>query len=606
MCGIFGVCGHDFAEQIILDGLKKLEYRGYDSSGIALAHDNGIWLCKKSGRLSRLEKTIAALSPPQSRVGIGHTRWATHGKANDANAHPFLSQDGNFAVTHNGIIENCEQLKYWLKNKGFVFESDTDSEVVPMLLQYFFDGDVARALKRTVFSLKGTFALAVVSSHAPDRVFAARKDSPLAIGTGNGACFVSSDIQTLSGFADMYCALPENHIAVLSKDKATIFDQDGNTCPLTFQPMNRFCYDADKGDFPHFMLKEIFSQPTCLARAAQTFLNGDLLKNNLFCTDEAKNFSRVKLIGCGSAFHAGVAGKYFFERFAAIPAEAELAGEFRYRDALCDKNTLTVFISQSGETADTLFALRHAKNIGSPTLAVVNAPMSSIALEADKTVYTMAGTEIAVATTKGYTTQVLCLFSIALLLGKARNALPCSDEHYSKLLNLTPHAAEKVLMLSSKFELAAKTLSNAQSVFYIGRGEDYAAAMEGALKLKEISYINANAYAAGELKHGTISLVETGTPVVAIATDGNLFAKTASNIEEVRARGAQIILITTDEACKKQRELNEIETIVLPDCKDLNVIPTAIALQLIAYYTSLYLGRNIDKPRNLAKSVTVE
>ena len=606
MCGIFGVSGGAPAAPIIAAGLKKLEYRGYDSSGIALSGEKGIWLCKCSGNLARLEKKLASSPPPQASVGIGHTRWATHGEATDLNAHPFLSRNGAFAAVHNGIIENYASLKTFLADKGFVLQSDTDSEVVPMLLEYFYDGDVVKAVLNTLSALEGAYALAIVSSYAPDCIFAARKDSALSIGTAGGASFVSSDVPALGGLAERSCTMPEQSVAVLRKGEILLFDGNGRKTVTRLFPLPSNNDDADKGAFPHFMLKEIFSQPRCLADAAAPFLDGRLLKNELFSDEEAKGFNRVKLIGCGSAFHAGVAGKYFIERLAALPAEAELAGEFRYRDALSDKNTLTVFVSQSGETADTLLALRHAKDRGSPTLAVVNTPLSSIASEADKTVHTRAGTEIAVATTKGYTTQVLCLFAVALLLGKARGTLPAPEESYVQALLELPQAVESVLGLNDRLKAAAKAMCGAQSVFFIGRGDDYAAAMEGALKLKEISYINANAYAAGELKHGTISLVETGTPVVALATDKSLFRKTASNIEEVKARGADTLLLTTAEAsacCKSSRLEN---TILLPHCRELGMIPASVALQLLAYHAADSLGRDVDKPRNLAKSVTVE
>ena len=604
MCGIFGVSGSTPAVPLIAAGLKKLEYRGYDSSGIAVNGEKGIWLCKSAGSLSRLEKKLNQSAPPLSSVGIGHTRWATHGKATDLNAHPFLSADGMFAVAHNGIIENYTGLKAFLSEKGFSLVSDTDSEVVPMLLEYFYDGDVLKAIRRAVSELEGAFSLAIITSRAPDCVFAARKDSSLAIGCGKGCSFVSSDIPALSGFAEQCCIPDENSVAVLRKGEIKLFDRQGNRTAPSFKPTGECGGDAEKGDFPFFMLKEIFSQPRCLTDAAAQFTDGKRLKKILFSDEEANAFNRVKLIGCGSAYHAGVAGKNFIERLAVIPAEAELAGEFRYRDVLCDEKTLALFISQSGETADTLFALRHAKAKGAATLAVVNTPLSSIAREADKTVHTRAGTEIAVATTKGYTTQVLCLFAVALLLGKARGTLPACEEHYVNAMLNVPRAVRETLKLDDSLKAAAKSICRAQSVFFIGRGQDYAAAMEGALKLKEISYINANAYAAGELKHGTISLIESGTPVVALATDGALFSKTMSNVEEVKARGAETLLFTVSDAMSDDASTDR--AVVLPHCGELDIIPVSCALQLLAYHAANELGRNVDKPRNLAKSVTVE
>ena len=609
MCGIVGYAGRRKAAPLLLDGLKKLEYRGYDSSGIAVESGDGvIRAVKAKGRLSRLTELTSGGETLDGTVGVGHTRWATHGEPNDVNSHPHLSEKGRFAVVHNGIIENYLELKSFLTEKGFSFISQTDTEVIAHLLEYYFEGDVLTCIRKVLNKLSGSYALGVLFNETPDVFYAVRKDSPLVVGLGENENFIASDMPALLRYTRSFILLADDEIACVSKDKVVVYNKNAEA-----EEKQPFFVDwdpetAEKGGYPHFMLKEIHEQPKAVRDTVMPRIKeNEIVLDDVVLTEEyVKNIKKINIVGCGSAYHAGIIGKYYIERVCRIPVETDLASEFRYRGPIADERVLTIIISQSGETADTLAALREAKRLKSKTLAIVNVVGSSIAREADNVLYTHAGPEIAVATTKGYTTQVASLYLIGLYLAGRLDSLSLTEyKEQLDSLKALPDNIEKLLTTPETTQYLASLYYKNKDFFFIGRGMDYASALEGALKLKEISYIHAEAYPAGELKHGTISLIENGSPVIAVAVDKRLFEKTLSNIKEVKTRGAKVIAVASKENSAVENEAEH--TLYIPDCHPLLApVLTAVYLQLFGYYVAAVRGCDIDKPRNLAKSVTVE
>lgn len=609
MCGIVGYAGRRKAAPLLLDGLKKLEYRGYDSSGIAVESGDGvIRAVKAKGRLSRLTELTSGGETLDGTVGVGHTRWATHGEPNDVNSHPHLSEKGRFAVVHNGIIENYLELKSFLTEKGFSFISQTDTEVIAHLLEYYFEGDVLTCIRKVLNKLSGSYALGVLFNETPDVFYAVRKDSPLVVGLGENENFIASDMPALLKYTRSFILLADDEIACVSKDKVVVYNKNAEA-----EEKQPFFVDwdpetAEKGGYPHFMLKEIHEQPKAVRDTVMPRIKeNEIVLDDVVLTEEyVKNIKKINIVGCGSAYHAGIIGKYYIERVCRIPVETDLASEFRYRGPIADERVLTIIISQSGETADTLAALREAKRLKSKTLAIVNVVGSSIAREADNVLYTHAGPEIAVATTKGYTTQVASLYLIGLYLAGRLDSLSLTEyKEQLDSLKALPDNIEKLLTTPETTQYLASLYYKNKDFFFIGRGMDYASALEGALKLKEISYIHAEAYPAGELKHGTISLIENGSPVIAVAVDKRLFEKTLSNIKEVKTRGAKVIAVASKENSAVENEAEY--TLYIPDCHPLLApVLTAVYLQLFGYYVAAIRGCDIDKPRNLAKSVTVE
>lgn len=607
MCGIVGYIGQNEAAPVLIKGLKKLEYRGYDSAGIAVFGD-GIHVVKTKGRLADLDAKVQTMGGVEGHVGIGHTRWATHGAPSDVNSHPHTSMNGRISVVHNGIIENYLQLKAELEEKGYIFASETDTEVVAQLFDYYYDGDMVDTLIRVIGRIRGSYALGILCNEKPDEIVAVRKDSPMLVGIGKNENFIASDIPALLEYTKDYYLLNDNEIVVLKKDSITILDLDKNEIKKDIYNVTWDISAAEKGGYDYFMMKEIMEQPKAFkATISPRIVDGEIKLDNIKYTDEdIRNINRIHIIACGSAWHAAIVGKYVIEDYARIPVEVDLASEFRYRNPILDKNDICIIISQSGETADTLAALREAKRQGIRILAIVNVVGSSIARESDDVLYTWAGPEIAVATTKGYSTQVALMYLLAMKFGQARGHL--SVEEVKKLtaeLELVPGYIEKLLTMDEELKELAKAHAHANDVFVIGRGIDYAVALEGSLKLKEISYIHSEAYAAGELKHGTISLIEEGTLVVAIATQDPLYEKLVSNVKEVKARGAYVVAI----AKEGNTEIAEVadKVIYIPQINDkftasLNVIP----MQIFSYYVAIERGCDVDMPRNLAKSVTVE
>ena len=591
-----------------MDGLKKLEYRGYDSSGVAVIDGDGnIEVVKAKGRLQSLIDKTDGGKTLHGSVGVGHTRWATHGEPNDVNSHPHLSRDGKFAVVHNGIIENYIELREFLIARGYEFRSETDTEVIAHLLEYYYGGDMLDCMRKVLNKLVGSYALGVLYSGTPEAFYSVRKDSPLVVGLGDGENFVASDMPALLRHTRRFILLGEGEIVRVAADSVDIFNRNMEKVEHEIVTVDWDEATAEKNGYPHFMLKEIHEQPRALAAVLSRIKGDEIVLDNVKLTaDEIKNIAKINIIGCGSAYHAGIIGKYFIERVCRKPVEVDLASEFRYRKPIVGKNTLTIVISQSGETADTLAALREAKRLGSRTLAVVNVLGSSIAREADDVLYTLAGPEIAVATTKGYTTQVAALYLIGLYFAGVIVSIP--SEEYAGLLNSLknlPAAVEEILAAPEKIQYLAAQYAGARDVFFIGRGMDYASALEGALKLKEISYIHAEAYPAGELKHGTISLIEKGSPVITVAVDPDLFEKTLSNAVEVATRGASVIAVAAKTNAHIEQKADY--TVFIPECSPLIApVLTAVVLQLFGYYVAAAKGLDIDKPRNLAKSVTVE
>lgn len=607
MCGIVGYIGKNEASPILIKGLQKLEYRGYDSAGIAV-YNNGINVVKTKGRLVDLDEKVKSLGGVSGTMGIGHTRWATHGAPSDINSHPHTSMSGKITVVHNGIIENYLQLKADLEKEGYKFVSETDTEVVAHLFDFYYDGDMVDTLIKVIDKIRGSYALAVMCTEKPDEIVAVRKDSPMLIGLGDGENYIASDIPAVLEYTKDYYLLNDNEIVVLKRDGVTVLDMDKNEIKKDIYNVTWDISSAEKGGYDYFMLKEIMEQPKAIKDTIHPRIaDGEIKLDDVkYTDDDIKNIGRIHIIACGSAYHAGIVGKYVIEDLARIPVEVDLASEFRYRNPILNKNDVCLIISQSGETADTLAALREAKRKGVRILSIVNVVGSSIARESDDVLYTWAGPEIAVATTKGYSTQVALMYLIGLKFGQVRGFV--SDEKAKAMvseLDKIPEYIEKLLTLDKEIEGMAKEHASSENVFIIGRGIDYAASLEGSLKIKEISYIHSEAYAAGELKHGTISLIEDGTLVIAVATQDNLYEKLVSNVKEVKARGAYVIAI----AKEGNTEIGEVadKVIYIPNTDDkLTASLSAIPMQLFAYHVAVERGCDIDKPRNLAKSVTVE
>ena len=611
MCGIVGYVGKQQAAPILLDGLQRLEYRGYDSAGIAVNGPEGMRVKKAKGRLQVLKDLTHDGADLPGTLGIGHTRWATHGEPNDINAHPHVSRSGRIAVVHNGIIENFAELKGQLLHKGYQFKSETDTEVVAQLLDYYYEqcGDVLEAVRRMLSAVEGAYALGIVSTDAPDMLIAARKDAPLLLGYGEGENFIASDVTAIIRHTRDISYMEDGEMAVLTAEKITVYDSRGHEVEKKHHRVDWNIDAAEKGGYAHFMLKEIFEQPRAIREATAARIQGGrvILKDLTMTPEEIRNIGRIIIIACGSSYHVGMVGKYNLERMLRRSVEVVLASEFRYSDPIVKRGDLVIAISQSGETLDTMAALREAKKRGARVLGIVNVVGSSIARESDDVLYTWAGPEIAVATTKAYSTQMVVLHLLGLYFGDVMGTVDL--ETYSAMvrgIEALPGQMEQVLEHTEDIRAAAKWLAGEEDVFFLGRNLDYALSLEGSLKLKEISYIHSEAYASGELKHGTISLIREGTPVIAVATYLPLLDKAVSNVVEVQARGARVLALTTEaggEALHKRVDavvtVPETEAMLLPQ---LGVIP----LQLLSYYTALERGCDIDKPRNLAKSVTVE
>ena len=609
MCGIVGYIGEEQVAPILLNGLQKLEYRGYDSAGVAVYNDTGLHVVKSKGRLSVLDGILQGGKELPGTVGIGHTRWATHGAPSDVNSHPQVSDGGLFAVVHNGIIENYLYLKNHLIRRGVEFVSDTDTEVVAQMLEYYYKGDVLEAIQKVIARVEGSYALGIICADCPEKLFAVRKDSPLIIGVGEGENYIASDVPAiLSRTRDIY-RLKDQEIAVLTREGVAFYDQELE--PIT-KEMERVQWDvaaAEKGGYEHFMMKEICEQPEALRKTISPRIrDGQIVLDDITLTrEQLQDLKKVFIVACGTSYHVGVVAKYAFERLLQIPLEVDVASEFRYRDPILDDKTLVIIISQSGETADTLAALRMAKGKGCRILSIVNVVGSTIANESDDVLYTWAGPEIAVASTKAYSTQLAVIYMIALYMADQLGTVPEADmAKYMDDLQKLPELAEECLADKATIQYFASRYFNAHDMYFIGRNVDYAASLEASLKLKEISYIHSEAYTAGELKHGPISLLEDGTLVIAIATYGKLFDKMMSNVREVKARGAVVLGITVrgkEEALKQETDYQfcvpGITDFMLPS---LSILP----LQLFAYYVASMKGCDIDKPRNLAKSVTVE
>ena len=606
MCGIVGYAGKRSAQDVLLDGLEKLEYRGYDSAGVALAQEGGIRVVKSKGRLDALRQKLAVQALAESSCGIGHTRWATHGEPSDVNSHPHSTP--RVSIVHNGIIENYGALKERLAARGYTFESETDTEVLVKLIDSCYHGEPLQALHEALGMVRGSYALAVLFKDFPDTIFAVKKESPLIVGWGEGENFVASDIPALLKYTRDYSVLEEGDLAVVTAQGIRFYNAFGEPVERQRLTADWDQEAAEKGGYPHFMLKEINEQPAAITATVSPRVEDGLpdLRIPELTDERLRSIGMVHLVACGTAMHAGMVGKAAIETLARVPAEVDIASEFRYRDPILNKNDLVIIISQSGETSDTLAALKLAKSRGVPVLAIVNVVGSSIARAADYILYTYAGPEIAVASTKAYVVQMCVLYLFALRLAYARGKL---EEAETKRLTAELLRAGEVIKPRlddcEQIKYLASRFVNTQSCFFIGRGFDYALSLEGSLKLKEISYVHSDAYAAGELKHGTISLITDGVPVIALATQKQVYEKTISNAKETKSRGARVILFTTKDAVVPEGvadyiiRLDEYEDLLMP-------LQLIVPLQLFAYYMAVLRGCDVDKPRNLAKSVTVE
>jgi len=613
MCGIIGFVGREPAAPILLDGLARMEYRGYDSAGVAVRSESkGLQVKKTKGRLKVLSDLLHGGADLEGNLGIGHTRWATHGEPNDINAHPHVSENGRIAIVHNGIIENYLELKEHLQKLGVTFKSDTDSEVVAQLLEYHYNEchNMLEAVGRVLRRIEGSYAFGIICADYPNALIAARKDSPLILGYGENGNFIASDVTAIIKYTRDVAYMDDGEIAVLTADSIDVFDDELVPVEKKHSMVDWDVSAAEKGGYPHFMLKEIVEQPEAIRKTVSPRIkNGRVVLDDLHLTEEyVRDISRIFIIACGSSYHVGMVSKYNWEKLMRRPVEVTLASEFRYCDPLVDEKSLVVVISQSGETLDTMAAMREAKRRGGRTLAIVNVVGSSIAREADDVLYTWAGPEIAVATTKAYSTQLVLMDLVGLYLADLLGTVEQSE--YDAILAEVQALPEKMQEMldrdTADIQYFASRYFNHDSIFFIGRNLDYAMGMEGSLKLKEISYIHSEAYASGELKHGTISLIEQGTLVVALGTYAPLFDKAMSNVVEVKARGAEVLALTTEEF-KEKMEKTADATVAVPVTHpvlqpSLGVVP----LQLFAYYVALQRGCDIDKPRNLAKSVTVE
>ena len=608
MCGIVGYIGTHQAAPVLLDGLAKLEYRGYDSAGIAVYDGEKIRMEKAVGRLKVLEELTEDGATLPGTVGIGHTRWATHGVPSDLNAHPHFNHDHSIVVVHNGIIENYLKLKKKLAGKGYEFLSETDTEVIAHMLDYYYKGDPLDAISKVMHRMEGSYGLGIMFRDHPDEVYAVRKDSPLIVGTSPEGNLIASDVPAVLKYTRDVYYLENEEIVKLTRDGLHFYNIDEEELEKTAIHIEWDMNAAEKGGYEHFMLKEMHEQPKAVKDTLTPRIkNGDVVIEELGMTDEEiRAISKIFIVACGSAYHTGVTAKYVFEKLARIPVEVDLASEFRYRDPILPENTLVVIVSQSGETADTLAALRLAKEKGVRTLGIVNVVGSSIAREADNVMYTWAGPEIAVATTKAYSTQLIAQYLLAMKFAKVRGTV--SQEDFDAMIQSLERLPEQISLLLSHKENVQRFANRylaAEHVFFIGRGIDYAISMEGSLKLKEISYIHSEAYAAGELKHGTISLIEDGRLVAAVLTQPELYKKTISNIQEVKTRGAFVMAVTTVGNTEVEKVADYV--VYLPETNPIFANSLAIIpLQLFGYYVSIGRGLDVDKPRNLAKSVTVE
>jgi glucosamine--fructose-6-phosphate aminotransferase (isomerizing) len=604
-----GYIGDGNARDIIIEGLRKLEYRGYDSAGIVMVQDGKLVVHKKKGRLANLEKELEK-HPNESHIGIGHTRWATHGAPSDVNAHPHTSMSGDVALIHNGIIENYLEIKEWLQQEhGSVFQSETDTEVVAHLISVLYNGDLLDTCFRAVEKMRGAYALGILHENEPDKLIAIRKDSPLVIGLGKGSNYIASDIPALLKHTKDVLLIENNEIVVITKKSVTVYDGQRNVVERAPYHVTWDAATAEKEGYDHFMLKEIHEQPKGIRDTLVSRLDaqGNVKLDGIRLTKEdLERLDRIYIVACGTAYHAGLVGKYAIERLAKIPVEVDIASEFRYRDPFVSDRTLFIAVTQSGETLDTLAALREAKSRGARVLSVVNVVGSSIARESDDVFYTWAGPEIAVASTKAYTTQLMCLYLLAIHMGRTLGTI--SDEAYAlyiKELTAMPDRISRILEQENAIAAIADGLHRKRDIFFIGRGLDSAVAYEGSLKLKEISYINSLAIAAGELKHGTIALIDDDVPVIALANQDALFEKMLSNIQEVKARGARVIGMAKEHNTAIEQTADQ--TLWIPDCEDIfTPLLSVVPLQILAYYVAKLKGFDIDKPKNLAKSVTVE
>lgn len=610
MCGIVGYIGFNQASDFLLDGMAKLEYRGYDSAGIAvIGPENVIKIQKKVGRLANLEAIVKA-DPNEGTVGIGHTRWATHGRPSDMNAHPHVSEDGKFAVVHNGIIENYMPLKEELIEKGYHFKSETDTEVVAHLLEDMYDGDFVSTVRRMLDRVDGAYALEIICADEPDKIICTKKENPLVIGLGKGENFVASDIPAIINYTRDTYILNDGELAIVTRDNVSVFDRAGHAIDKEVFHVNWNAEAAEKGGYEHFMLKEIHDQPKAVRDTFGTHISEDgktvIFDELNWTADDVAAFNKILIVACGTAYHAGLVTKQYIENLARIPVNVEIASEYRYSNPLTDDKTLCIVISQSGETSDTLAALKEAKRHGAKSLAITNVVGSSISREADNTVYTWAGPEISVASTKAYTTQLVAGLLFAVYLGQLNGKMdPALGGEILCGVKSLPTLIHEIFEVDEDMKAFAKHYGFKSDAFFLGRAIDYAVAMEGALKLKEISYIHAEAYAGGELKHGTLALIEEGVPVIALATQEDVYDKMISNIREVKAREAVVIGI----GMKGDEELSKHvdHTIYVPRAnKFIAPILAVVPLQLLAYYAAITRGADVDKPRNLAKSVTVE
>ena len=609
MCGIVGYVGDKQAANFLLEGLAKLEYRGYDSAGIAVFNGESIRVEKSVGRLASLKDKIKD-DMPQGTMGIGHTRWATHGRPSDRNSHPHTDCSGDFVVVHNGIIENYLTLKEDLIEKGHVFKSETDTEVVAHLIEEVYNGDFVSSVREVLRRVEGSYALVFMSSKHPGMLICAKQDNPLVIGLGEGENFIASDIPAIIQYTRRTYILNDGEMAVLTKDSIKISNRQGEPVTKKVFEVNWNAEAAEKGGYEHFMLKEIHEQPKAVRDTMSQRIAKDgksiIMDELKWDADYLNSFNKIYIVACGTAYHAGLVGKYYIEKLARTVVEVDVASEFRYREPIVDENTLFIAVSQSGETSDTLAAMKESKRLGAKTLALTNVVGSSIAREADQVLYTWAGPEIAVASTKAYTTQIVLFFMLALYMAQIKQTL--KPERVAELIDMLhqiPTQVSRTLEDVEPIKTFAKQYGFNEDVFYIGRSLDYDVALEGSLKLKEISYIHAEAYAAGELKHGTLALIVEGVPVIALATQKSVYEKTLSNIKEVKARDAVVIGIAAEGDEELEKYVDHVMKV--PETDELLIpILTVVPLQLLAYYAAITRGCDVDKPRNLAKSVTVE
>ena len=604
MCGIVGYIGDDKATPILLNGLEKLEYRGYDSAGVAVYQNHSVEVVKSKGRLKNLCDILNSDNHMTGTLGIGHTRWATHGEPSDINSHPHCSENGSFAVVHNGIIENYLYLRDYLMNKGKRFASETDTEVVAQLLEYYYNGNILDTIIKVLSKIEGAYALGIICKDDPDTLYAVRKDSPLIIGLGKGENFIASDIPAIIDKTRDIYRLNDNEIAVIKRDNVTVYNEAKEIITKNRIHIDWDITAAEKEGYEHFMLKEIMEQPKAVHNTiSPRLVNGKIVLDELKLTKEdLQKLKKIVIVACGSAYHVGVVAKYAIEKTVRIPVEIDIASEFRYRDPIIDENVLVLVISQSGETADTLAALREAKKLGARVLSIVNVVGSSIANESDDVLYTWAGPEISVATTKAYSTQLCVVYLLVLYMADLLGTISNQEyQNYVADLEALPSLIEKTISDTKQIQAVAAKYHQCENIFFIGRNIDYALSLEGSLKLKEISYIHSEAYAAGELKHGSISLIEDGTLVVSLATYEALFDKMMSNIKEVKARGATVLSLTTEDKTIIESETDEV--FYIPNINSM-MAPSLAVLPLQLFADNR--GCDIDKPRNLAKSVTVE